>query len=163
MPAVFPVMVASGLLAVLVSMDSEPPGSRDESDAWLFNMALAHSGAVDAAARRGFTAGPVQPGSPWPFRDVGGWRGEVIVDGKRAAVLTWPTAGIVPLRAGRRLAGNMPPPVPATHGGGGNRDHFSGGFGTISGGGSFVGTSEIPAPNSEIPAGTPVLGTWVRM
>ena len=163
MPAVFPVMVASGLLAVLVSLDSGPPGSRNASDAWLFNMALAHRGAVDAAARRNFNAGPVQPGSPWPFRDVGGWRGEVVVDGKRTAVLTWPTAGSVPLRAGRRLAGNMPPYVPATQGGGRKFNHFSGDFDTKSGGGSIVGASEIPAPNSEIPDGTPVLGTWVRM
>ena len=163
MPAAFPVVVASGLLAVLVSMDSGPPGSRDASDAWLFNMALAHRGAVDAAALRGFTAGPVQPGSPWPFRDVGGWRGEVVVDGMRTAVLTWPTAGSVPLRAGRRLAGNMPPPFPATNDGGGKFDHFSGGFDSTSGEGTIVGTSEIPAPNSEIPDGTPVLGTWVGM
>ena len=163
MLAVFPVMIASGLLALLVSMDSGAPGSWDESDAWLFNMALAHSGAVDAAARRGFSAGPVQPGGPWPFRDVGGWWGEVVVDGKRTAVLTWPTAGSVPLRAGRRLAGNLPPSVPTARGGGKELGHFSGRFGTVSGKGSFVGTSEIPAPNSAIPAGTPILGTWVRM
>ena len=163
MPAVFPVMVASGLLVALVSMNSGPPGSRDASDAWLFNMALAHSGAVDAAARRGFAAGPVQPGSPWPFRDVGGWRGEVVVGGKRTAVLTWPTAGSVPLRARGKLAGNMPPPVPTARGGAEGLGHFSGGFGKVSGKGSFVGTLEIPTPNSAIPAGTPILGTWVRM
>lgn len=163
MLAVFPVMIASGLLAVLVFMDSGPPGSRDASDAWLFNMGLAHSGAIDAAARRGFTAGPVQPGSPWPFRDIGGWRGEVVDDGNRTVVLTWSTAGSIPLRAGRRLARDLPPSVPATRDGGGGSDHFSGGFGTISGVGTIVGTSEIPAPDSEIPDGTPVLGTWVRM
>lgn len=164
MPAVLPVMVASGLLAVLVTMDSGPPGSRDASDAWLFNMGLAHGGAVDAAARRGFTAGPVQPGGPWPFRDIGGWRGEVVVDGKRTVVLTWSTSGSVPLRAGRRLARDLPPPVPTSHvGGGGGPIHFSGGFGGASGAGTIVGNSEIPAPNSEIPDGTPVLGTWVRI
>ena len=157
-----PVMIASGLLAVLVSMDSGPPGSRDASDAWLFNMGLAHSGAVDAAARRGLTAGPVQPGCPWPFRDIGSWRGEVVVDGPRTVVLTWSTAGSVPLRAGRRLARDLPLPVPKAQDGGSGPDHFSGGFSTISGVGTFVGNSEIPAPISEIADGTPVLGTWLR-
>ena len=162
MPAALPVMLAYGLLAVLVSMDSGPPGSRDASDAWLFNMGLAHSGAFDAAARRGFAAGQVQPGSPWPFRDIGGWRGEVVVDGRRTVVLTWSTAGGVPLRARRRLARNLPPTVPAVQGGGIGTDHFSGDFSTDSGIGTAVGTSDVPAPNSEIPDGTPVLGTWVR-
>jgi len=161
MLALLPVMIASGLLAVLVSVDSGPPGHRNGSDEWLVNMALAHHGTIDAAMQRGFAGGPVQSQSSWPFRDLGGWIGEVVVGGGQTVVLTWPSAGNIPDQVGRRLAKSFPLSFSPARGGGREFDHFVGGFKTNENGIATVGDAEIPSPSTAISVGTAVMGTRI--
>ena len=161
MMAMFPVLISSGFLAILVSAGTELRGDRESPDSWLFNMELVHREAIDDAARRGFSAGVADPVMPWPFRNSGSWRSELIADGDRSVVLTWPSGGDPPAGAARALRERFRPAVLPALRGGRRLRHFLGEFTRTEDSRASIGGIVIPSPSADIAAGLPVMGSWV--
>ncbi len=161
MMAMFPVLISSGFLAILVAAGSEMRGGREPQDSWLFNMELIHRAAIDVAARRGFSAGAADPDMPWPFRNPGSWRSEIIADAGRSVVLTWPSGGNLPAGSARALRERFRPAVLPALGGGRRLRHFLGEFARTEDSRASIGGTDIPSPSADIAAGLPVMGSWV--
>ena len=161
MLAMLPVMVASGFIAALVATAGVAPGEQQAADHWIFNLTLAHEDSINEAAVSGYASGSLSPSVQWPFQDLAAWQGEVVVDGGRTLVMTWPATNAAPSAVARKLAADLQSWLPANRAGGRDLAHFGGGFASAVGGNSLIGSIAIPTPSSLIPDGTPVMASWV--
>ena len=161
MMAMFPVLISSGFLAILVSAGPELRSGKESPESWLFNMELMHRAAIEDAARRGFSAGVADPDMPWPFRNSGNWRSELVADGEQSVVLTWPSGGDLPAGSARALRERFRPSVLPALGGGRRLRHFLGEFARTEDSRASIGGVEIPYPSADTAAGLPVMGSWV--
>ena len=161
MLAMLPVMVASGFIAALVAAAGTAPGEQQGADHWVFNLTLAHENSINEAAVSGYASGSLSPSVPRPFQNLAAWQGEVVVDGGRTLVMTWPAINTAPTAVARKLAGSLPPWLPTNRAGGRNLAHLAGEFASAVGGDSLIGSIEIPTPSSLITDGTPVMASWV--
>ena len=161
MLAMLPVMVASGFIAVLVATAGVAPGEQQGADHWVFNLTLAHEDSINEAAVGGYASGLLSPSVPWPFQDLAAWQGEVVVDGSRTLVMTWPATNTAPSAVARKLAADRSSWLPPNRAGGRELAHFAGAFARAAGGDSLIGLIAVPTPSSLIPDGTPVMASWV--